>query len=60
MPKVFSALTHAPRTQIPPNPLVPNWVTYLNSFESHPLPKGDLGGFKNQQSEGIFGKSYKS
>ena len=32
--------------------------TYRNSFESPPLKKGDLGGFKNQQTERIYGKGY--
>jgi hypothetical protein len=30
--------------------------TYRNSFKSPPLKKGDLGGFKKQQTERIYGK----
>jgi hypothetical protein len=47
------------KNQIPPNPPFPKGGTYGISFESPPLKKGDLGGFKSRQSEEFFGKRYK-
>ena len=44
----------------PPYPPFSKGGNLADSFESPPLKKGDLGGFKNQQSEGIFGKGYKT
>jgi hypothetical protein len=57
--KSFFLYDACSKNQIPPNPPFPKGGTYGISFKSPPLKKGDLGGFKNHQSEGIFGKRYK-
>jgi hypothetical protein len=46
MPKVFAVMGQAQTTKIPPNPPLKRGVTTRNCFESPPLEKGDLGGFK--------------
>jgi len=58
MPKVFSGFDPCSKNQIPPNPPFLKGGTSRHPFESPPLKKGDLGGFKNHQWEGIFGKRY--
>ena len=44
----------------PPYPPFSKGGNLANSFESPPLKKGDLGGFKNQQTQRIYGKGYKT
>jgi predicted phosphodiesterase len=44
----------------PPYPPFSKGGNLAGSFESPPLKKGDLGGFKNQQTERIYGKGYKT
>jgi len=43
----------------PLTPPLPKGGTERHGFESPPLKKGDLGGFKNQQSQEIIGKYFK-
>jgi hypothetical protein len=59
MPKVFSVMAYAQGSKSPYPPF-PKGGTQPNPFESSSLEKGDSGGFKNQQSEEIFGKCYNS
>jgi hypothetical protein len=42
----------------PPYPPFPKGGTERNSSESPPLKKGDLGGFKNLRTAGIYGNGY--
>jgi hypothetical protein len=44
----------------PPYPPFSKGGNSADSFESPPLKKGDLGGFKNQQTERIYSKGYKT
>ncbi len=44
----------------PPYPPFSKRGNFADSFVSPPLKKGDLGGFKNQQTERICGKGYKT
>jgi hypothetical protein len=44
----------------PPYPPLKKGGTTRNCCKSPPLEKGDLGGFKNLQTEGIYGKCYKT
>ena len=44
----------------PPYPPFSKGGNCADSFASPPLKKGDLGGFKNQQTERMFGKGYKT
>jgi hypothetical protein len=57
MPKGFSVMAHAQKTEIPP---LPKGGTIRNYLKSPSLAKGDLGGFKNQQVGWIYGKGYSS
>jgi hypothetical protein len=43
----------------PPYSPFPKGGTDWNSFESPPLKKGDLGGFENLRTAGIYGNGYK-